>query len=202
MEFKVKGVRVRVSLLFWALLCLALIFETSYLMVIMLASIIFHELCHIVCMAAYGVEIKGIYFEPFGVIIEKFSDSQPPSQRIVVALAGALGNFIIAAVFAFVHAFFSSQMFIYIVFVNMCLGCFNILPVKGLDGGDVLSAVLDIIARSKKVDKDKILKLSSFLSLFLLCTAAVFSGIFYGFNISLIIVILNLAFVCIYKTIC
>ncbi len=75
--------------------------------------------------------------------------SDPKKDTAIVAAAGALTNFLIAAVAALVYHLISStglgfltQTLIYTVYINSLLGVFNLIPLPPLDGSKVLAAVL------------------------------------------------------------
>lgn len=68
-----------------------------------------------------------------------------------VAMAGPLSNFISVAIFALVANFLGNFMswdnmvfsfLFYLIFINMVLGIFNLIPIPPLDGSKVLFAVL------------------------------------------------------------
>ncbi len=66
-----------------------------------------------------------------------------------VALAGPLSNFIVATIFGialrFLHPFLPEMMifgFALIVFINILLGVFNLIPVPPLDGSKILMTFL------------------------------------------------------------
>ena len=70
----------------------------------------------------------------------------PRRDGIMVALWGALANFITAVVFAIPLRFGVAGEYalplVMIVLLNLLLGCFNLLPIGPLDGQSVLSGLL------------------------------------------------------------
>ncbi len=71
---------------------------------------------------------------------------KPRRDGIMVALWGALANFITAAIFAIpLRAGFAGEYVLplmIIVMLNLLLGCFNLLPFGPLDGQSVVSGLL------------------------------------------------------------
>jgi Zn-dependent protease/CBS domain-containing protein len=131
------------------------------LVAIMFACVLAHELGHALVAARSGIRAKSIILLPIGGITQ-MDDSPPlgesnlaPWQRdIRIALAGPLTNLLIAGVAAgllwvfvpqanlwtwpFVH---SSSLLRSLVWVNLYLAGFNLLPAYPMDGGRVLRAL-------------------------------------------------------------
>ena len=69
MEFFAFKIRFRISFLFVALMCVMIIFDESYYLLLSFLFVFLHETAHIAAMKICGTEIKEVYFEPFGVLI-------------------------------------------------------------------------------------------------------------------------------------
>ncbi|HXP15457.1 MAG TPA: site-2 protease family protein [Terriglobales bacterium] len=131
------------------------------LVAIMLACVLAHELGHALIANRSGLRAKFIILLPIGGITQ-MDDSQPPvdtnlaswKRDIRIALAGPLTNLLIAVVagaillafvpqaslwtWPFVH---SSNLLRSLVWVNLYLAGFNLLPAYPMDGGRVLRAL-------------------------------------------------------------
>jgi len=100
-----------------------------------------------------------LLFAGFGwgrpVPINPFLMRRPRIDNILVSLWGPLSNFIVAAIFAiplrFSFAGSYSIVLAYIVFMNLILGLFNLLPIYPLDGSHILSGLLPL-ASARKYD--------------------------------------------------
>lgn len=84
---------------------------------------------------------KPVPFNPYNLRDKKYGSAK-------VALAGPLGNFITAIFFGMILRFFpimSSQLIFLlqiIVFINLLLGIFNLVPIPPLDGSKVIMPFL------------------------------------------------------------
>jgi len=102
----------------------------------------------------------GIIFgwaKPVPINPRNFQDQKYGSMK--VALAGPASNFVIALVFGLILRFLPSSiafpglivMFSYVVYINILLAIFNLLPVPPLDGSHILFALLPSSARNIKI---------------------------------------------------
>ncbi len=80
---------------------------------------------------------KPVPYNPYNLRDAKYGSAK-------VAVAGPLSNFFIALIFALVVRFFDltgflSIAFSWIVYINIFLGLFNLIPIPPLDGSKILS---------------------------------------------------------------
>ncbi len=95
---------------------------------------------------------KPVPFNPYNLSDQKFGGAK-------IAIAGPLANFIIALVFGLILRFFALQLilinpilvelFQIIVFINLVLMVFNLVPIPPLDGSKVIDPFLPIAWREK-----------------------------------------------------
>jgi len=82
---------------------------------------------------------KPVPYNPYNLKNQKWGP-------VMVAVAGPMANFLLAILFGLVIRFFpnlSINIFLYvIVYANVLLGVFNLVPIPPLDGSKVLYAVL------------------------------------------------------------
>ncbi len=84
---------------------------------------------------------KPVPFNPNNLRDQKYGPAK-------VAIAGPLGNFVTAIFFGLILRFFpimSSQLAIFlqiIIYINLLLGIFNLVPIPPLDGSKVISPLL------------------------------------------------------------
>ena len=118
------------------------------------ASVLFHELIHSAVALRYGAKIRAITLIIFGGLAEIEEIPKQPAAERNMALAGPASNLLIAAVgyagLLLLGPFRSLSttlevlaVFLSIlVFYNLILGVFNLIPAFPMDGGRVLRATL------------------------------------------------------------
>lgn len=135
MVFKIGRTTVCIAFSFSAVLCILLIAFPLSSVVQVMAAILLHELGHVICGAAYGVFPSHVALSVRGVGITMSPDRLSDKRRIAISLAGPAVNLVLCVPAALFH--FHTWMA-----VNGALAVLNLLPVPGLDGGDVLRIVL------------------------------------------------------------
>lgn len=139
----IAGVTLKVNLLF-LILCMVYVYLGMLIsIVVIIASLLLHELAHIMVAFSIGIKIEEIEILPFGgqAKMDDFTGLQP-EREIYTALAGPVLSLSLAGFFYFLphlHTDVSAMLFMK---VNLLLGLFNLLPALPLDGGRVLRAVL------------------------------------------------------------
>ena len=127
---------------------------------IVFGSVVLHELGHALVARGSGIPAKGIILLPIGgvtILDEANAVTASPNawlRDIRIAVTGPLVNLLIAGLAALVLTFaipgfavtakpllHSSALYRSIVWVNLYLGLFNLLPAYPMDGGRVLRAI-------------------------------------------------------------
>jgi Zn-dependent protease/CBS domain-containing protein len=171
------GIEIRIHLTFLFLLAFIWSTETSTqdsnaaarvlaLVGIIFGSVVFHELGHALVARGSGIPAKGIILLPIGgvTILDEANVVPDPingwKRDIRIAIAGPLVNLFIAGLSAFLlitaipdfplaakPLLDPSALLRSIVWANLYLGLFNLLPAYPMDGGRVLRAIF-----SRRVD--------------------------------------------------
>lgn len=140
----------------------------GYIAVVLLLSILLHELAHSMIAILFGGRVRDITLQLLGGCASITRMPPKPWQECLMAFAGPLCSFLIAAVAVFGATYFggwgehslSPEGEVVVVFypnfwwqlvamLNMGLACFNLLPAFPMDGGRMLRSALQIFGKSK-----------------------------------------------------
>lgn len=170
MKFKIFSTEINVSFFFMAVLTLALIIDkTGFILPVFLATAL-HEAGHLAAMFVLHCQPKIINLIPGSIQIVRGFGVRAQGEFFIL-LSGPLSNLLFAAIAFMLYYFLKAPFFISFSAVNLLIFAFNLLPVRGLDGGSILYLTLSKIVSSSKCEV--ILDILS-----LLCGAlAVFLGV-------------------------
>lgn len=159
----VMGIPVRVHFTFLLLLFLVFFAGNALLgtgglggvifVILVFASVVFHELSHSLVARHYGVQVLDIILLPIGGMARVGNAPEKPEQEILIALAGPAASFVLAFLLWFAADTFGSGVTISdmsvnrdilaeLCAVNVVLGLFNLIPAFPMDGGRVLRGLL------------------------------------------------------------
>lgn len=162
----VKGTAIRIHVTF--LLFLAWIAIISYVQGgvaaasgaiaffgLLFLCVVLHEFGHILTARHFGVLTPDVTLLPIGGIARIDRIPEKPLQELLIALAGPLVNFVIAALLviflgalpdptAMVRENRPPGLIELLALANLSLGIFNLIPAFPMDGGRVLRALLSL----------------------------------------------------------
>ncbi len=160
---KIAGTRVQLHVTF--LFFIILIFGQSYLtqglsesiratafLLSVFFCVLLHEFGHVIAALRYGITTPKITLLPFGGLASMTRIPKKPGEELVVALAGPAVNVVIAAILILIQGGlpgwngmnFTDRLPILdaLIWVNLVLVMFNLIPAFPMDGGRVFRALL------------------------------------------------------------
>ncbi len=116
---------------------------------LLFTSIVAHELAHSLIAIRNGIPVKGITLFIFGGVSQITKEATKPIVEFLIAVVGPLSSLIIAGVFSLAHLFLVrtgdvivAVLVQWLVFINVMLALFNLIPGFPLDGGRIFRAFL------------------------------------------------------------
>ena len=131
---------------------LAVLLGTAFLIAVF-ASVLLHELGHALVARRYGVRTRNILLTPIGGIANLEGMPRAPKAELAVALAGPAVNVAIAAalfVVAQVTGWTAFGLLQPLLYANVSLALFNLIPAFPMDGGRALRAYLAMRMGSRR----------------------------------------------------
>jgi Zn-dependent protease/predicted transcriptional regulator len=121
---------------------------------LLFAIVVLHELGHSLTARRFGIQTRDITLLPIGGVARLERLPQEPMQELYIALAGPAVNVCLAVLFFSLIAmggqiadalrapFIGARVLVTLMWANVVLACFNMVPAFPMDGGRVLRAIL------------------------------------------------------------
>jgi len=122
-------------------------FMGAMTVIMLFVSVLLHELGHSVVAIRYKVPVRSITLFIFGGVSQIGTEPPTAAAGFWIAIAGPAVSFTLAALFSLMQPFFAGVAPLlglskYLVYINVALGLFNLIPGFPLDGGGVLRAII------------------------------------------------------------
>ncbi len=154
--------RFRIDLKIFLFLILFYVTKQIEIYTVIMFFAIIHELGHMVAGLLMGMKPEKLEIMPYGVSVSfklmpkdynrKIKrGNQLELKKILVALAGPITNFIIIAIVLQTNMNLVSTLMI--LYSNLLLILFNLLPIYPLDGGRMIKGILHIFLGKMKAEK-------------------------------------------------
>ena len=167
-----------------------------YAVIILFAVI--HEIGHLLAGLALGMTPESIKLMPYGLsisfkLIPKDINKKIGKgnlleiKKIIVAMAGPLTNLMIILIILHINIDLFSNLIV--IYANLLIMIFNLIPIYPLDGGRILKGILHILD-GKEISEKRINNIS-FITLIIL-TFISSIGIYYLKNVAIFFIIIFL----------
>lgn len=144
--------KLEINLKIFFIIILFFLFHYLDTYVIFLIFVIFHELAHLFFGIIIGGKPKTICLNPLGLSLEFYSYGKDKSlNKIMLFFSGPLINFVFAIIFMKFEILPEYRE--KIVYTNLALALFNLIPIIPLDGGKILSEIIKIFFGTEVANK-------------------------------------------------
>lgn len=144
--------KIEINLKIFFIIILFFVFNYLDTYIIFLIFVIFHELAHLTWGVIIGGRPKSICLNPLGVSLEFYSYGKDKSyNKLILFLIGPLVNFLFAIVFWKFNLLPEYNQ--KIVYTNLALAVFNLIPIIPLDGGKIVLEIIKIFSNRNFANK-------------------------------------------------
>lgn len=114
-----------------------------------------HEMGHLLCGIFMGLKPKSLKIMPMGLSIEfeiysKNIKEKLQAKKIWIAIAGPITNIMIMIITIIFGKNIDTIIYQEIIYSNLLIAIFNLLPIYPLDGGRILKEIIHIIKGRKR----------------------------------------------------
>lgn len=149
-----------------------------------------HELGHMIAGLILRLKPKSLSVMPLGICItfETYEYKKLIEiKKIIIAIAGPLINLIICIIASILHI--SAETKQLIIYSNILIALFNLIPLYPLDGGRILKGIIRL--KYEEIKSDEIVnKISNMLIILLTGISSI--GILYLKNLSILFILIYL----------
>lgn len=152
-----------------------------------------HECGHLIAGLLLNLNPKRLEVNPFGlaVIFEEFGSRNNTFEwkKIIIALCGPLTNLIIMLVVIYANLPIDAISKEIIIYANILIIAFNLLPIYPLDGGRIVKGIL-YIAKGSKFSNSVTNKIANIGAIMLTFAGSI--AVYYFKNIAILIMLVYL----------
>jgi stage IV sporulation protein FB len=187
MAFNVFGIKIEITFLFVAFIAFILSLKVPSNVLITVLSSLIHECGHLIMMIISDNKPKNVRFELTGINIIRNQDIRVSNKNeILISLGGPLMNLIIVISCCIYLCFYNNNLIMTFACINLILMVFNLLPIKQLDGGNIL--FYSMMQNFDICFSSKVMKITSVIFIMIIFIWGIYVLISSRYNISIIII--------------
>lgn len=191
----------RIDLKIFAFLILLYLTKQIEIYSVIMVFAIMHEIAHLIAGILLKMKLKRVTLMPLGLSAEFelnrddynykiLKSNKLEIKKIIVALAGPLANLIVIILANFINI--DNNFKEIIIYANLIIAIFNLLPIYPLDGGRILNSLISLFA-NKKTAAIYMNKISNFMLFFITFFFSIL--IYYLKNITLVLILFYLWYI-------
>lgn len=153
--------RIRIHLKIFIFVLIFLLTNQIKIYGILMLFALIHELGHMLVGILLGFKPTKLEIMPYGVSVgfeikcEDYNKKVKKAnmlavKKLIIALAGPLTNFIITVIFLIINKNLFGIERNLVIYANILIGIFNLIPIYPLDGGRVIKNIIHITVGLKK----------------------------------------------------
>ncbi|MDE7454774.1 MAG: site-2 protease family protein [Clostridia bacterium] len=167
-KHKGENVKLKVEFTFWLFIGIAALFRQGYFALNYAIAVVLHEVCHYLVANRLFYRCTEIKVSMFGAVLYGDFENVTPADRIKIAIAGPLCNVALATLclalwWMFPESYYYTESFFT---ANVSIACVNMLPCYPLDGGRILTGLLENKLQKKSLTVTKYVTVILSLTLF------------------------------------
>ena len=194
----------KIDLKIFLFLLLFLITSQFEIYIIVMIFAIIHELGHLLAGVILKFKLEEIKLTPMGVRLQFKIENREYNKKVkkgnllnikkaIIAIAGPITNLVILIVLIILKNiglnFTNTYIYQIIIYSNLLIAIFNMLPIYPMDGGRVINEILKIMVGNKKAYKITYILSKTML---IILTAISSIAILYLENIAIVFIIMYL----------
>lgn len=148
MSFRLAGIKFSVSVPFTAIVTILLFLDKTGLASLSLAALFLHEAGHLTAMAAFGVKPSEIRLLVGAIEILRPRRILSKHREIIISLSGSAVGILAGALMYFYYMKGGGAVWANSAAIQFSFAFFNLVPIRGLDGGTVTEILFEGTALS------------------------------------------------------
>ncbi len=148
--------QIKVNLQIFIFILVCYLFNRLEVYTILMLLAFLHECGHLLAGIILKLKPKKLEINPFGlaIIFEEFGSKNKEFEwkKIIISLAGPLTNLVILLLFIFANIPLENIQREIIVYANILIIAFNLLPIYPLDGGRIVKGLIYIFKGREAAD--------------------------------------------------